>query len=119
LPEGQRSSTPGVHREILHAATTYIDARVGELLTVEAVARAALTSERQLQRIFAAEGATVRQYIADRRMRHAASLALGTDAPVGEIAGLVGYAHASAFIKAFRLHHGITPAELRRRERLM
>jgi AraC-like DNA-binding protein len=117
LPTGQRSSTPGVHREIWEAATTYIEGRLGDLLTVPEVARAALTSERQLQRVFAAEGATVRQFIADTRMRQAAVLAVGTDAPVAAIAAMVGYGHSSAFIKAFRLHHGVTPIELRRRHR--
>jgi transcriptional regulator GlxA family with amidase domain len=117
LPIGQRSSTPGAHREIWHAATAQIEDRLGELLTVQGIARAALTSERQLQRVFAGEGVTVRQHIARVRMRRAADLAIATDAPVAEIAGLVGYGHASAFIKAFRLHHGVTPTELRRRHR--
>ena len=119
MPSGQRSSTPAIHNEIWHAATTFIEGRVGELLTVSEVARAALTSERQLQRVFAQEGATVRQYISTARMRHAAALAVRTDASVTEIAGAVGYAHASAFIKAFRMHHGVTPTQLRRRERLI
>jgi len=119
LPTGQRSSTPDVHREIWHAATAHIESRLGEYLSVTDIARAALTSERQLQRVFAAEGATVRQYIAVARMRYAAELAVATDASVAEIARLVGYGHSSAFIKAFRTQHGVTPTELRRRHRLM
>jgi transcriptional regulator GlxA family with amidase domain len=118
LPTGQRLSTPATHREIWEAATSYIDAHLGALLTVRSVARAALTSERQLQRVFAAERATVREYIARARMRRAAWLAMSSQKPVAEIAGLVGYSHASAFIKAFRLHYGVTPAALRRRGRL-
>jgi len=119
LPTGQRSSTPEAHRDIWQVATSFIDDRLDQLLTVGDIARAALTSERQLQRVFSAAGTTVRQYIADARMRRAAALAIDTDTPVGQIAVLVGYAHASAFIKAFRLHHGVTPIELRRRHRLM
>jgi AraC-like DNA-binding protein len=118
LPTGQRSSTPATHRQIWHDATAYIKSRLGESLTVPVVARAALTSERQLQRVFASESITVRQYIADARMDHAATLAVSTDLPVAEIAGLVGYGHASAFIKAFRLHHAVTPAQLRRVRRV-
>ena len=119
MPIGQRSSTPGVHREIWQSATAFIEARLGEMLTVPGIAHAALTSERQLQRVFAGEGVTVRQYVAHARMRHAAGLAIGTDASVAQIAGLVGYGHSSAFIKAFRVHHGATPTELRKRHRLM
>lgn len=117
MPTGQRSSTPAVHRDIWQSATAYIEGRLGELLTVQDIARAALTSERQLQRVFAAEGATVRQYISGARMRQAAALTIDTDSSVTEIATRVGYGHPSAFIKAFRLHHGVTPTELRHRHR--
>jgi two-component system, response regulator YesN len=115
---GQRWSTPGAHREIWQAATSYIDQHVAERLTLGELAHVALTSERQLQRVFAAMGATtVRDYIVRTRMRRAAALMLTTDEPVSTVAGQVGYGAVSAFIKAFRLHHGVTPNELRRRVR--
>jgi AraC-like DNA-binding protein len=118
MPTGQRSSTPGTHRAIWHAATTHIEANLDALLTVPGIARAALTSERQLQRVFATLGdTTVREYVLDARMRHAVTLTMRTDAPLAVVARQVGYTHASAFIKAFRLHHGVTPNELRRRHR--
>ena len=118
MPTGQRSTTPGTHRAIWHAATTHIEGNLGEGLCVRDIARQALTSERQLQRVFAVVGSTtVREYILVARMRRAAALAVGTDAPMAVIAQQVGYGHASAFIKAFRLHHGVTPSELRRRGR--
>lgn len=118
MPTGQRSTTPGTHRAIWRAATTHIDGNLAEVLCVRDIAREALTSERQLQRVFAVIGSTtVREYILVARMRHAAVLAVGTDAPMTTIAREVGYGHASAFIKAFRLHHGVTPSELRRRGR--
>jgi two-component system response regulator YesN len=118
MPTGQRSTTPGTHRAIWHAATAHIEGNLDALLTVPGIARAALTSERQLQRVFAAVGeTTVREYVLCARMRHAALLATRTDAPMAVVARHVGYAHASAFIKAFRLHHGVTPNELRRRTR--
>jgi AraC family transcriptional regulator, carnitine catabolism transcriptional activator len=118
MPTGQRSTTPGTHREIWHAATAHIEGNLEALLTVPGIARAALTSERQLQRVFAATGdTTVREYVLAARMTRAATLAIGTDDPMVVIARRVGYGHASAFIKAFRLHHGVTPNELRRRHR--
>ena len=118
MPTGQRSSTPGTHRAIWHAATTYIDENVDRSLTVPEIARAALTSERQLQRVFTALGSTtVREYILAVRMGRAAELVVLGDAPMLAVAGQVGYGHASAFIKAFRLHHGVTPSTLRRRHR--
>jgi AraC-like DNA-binding protein len=58
---------------------------------------------------------TVRAYIRRARMRRAAALVLATDAPLAAVAAQVGYGHVSAFVKAFRVHHGMPPAELRRR----
>lgn len=113
-----RSSTVTARREIWHAATSYIELHLATSLNVDDVARAAITSRRQLQRVFAAEGeTTVREYITVARMRRATSLVLESDDPLARIAPAVGYGHVSAFIKAFRLHHGTTPIELRRRHR--
>jgi transcriptional regulator GlxA family with amidase domain len=118
MPTGQRSSTPGTHRAIWHAATTHIEHHLDGLLSVSGIARIALTSERQLQRVFAAVGdTTVREHILAVRMGRAEELVLLTDASMSAVARQVGYGHASAFIKAFRLHHGVTPNELRRRHR--
>ena len=118
MPTGQRSSTPGTHRAIWHAATTHIENHLDGLLSVSGIARIALTSERQLQRVFTAVGdTTVREHILAVRMGRAEELVLLTDASMSAVARQVGYGHASAFIKAFRLHHGITPSELRRRHR--
>jgi transcriptional regulator GlxA family with amidase domain len=118
MPTGQRSSTPGTHRAIWRAATTHIENNLDGLLSVTGLARVALTSERQLQRDFAAIGdTTVREYILAVRMGRAQELVLLTDASMSAVAHQVGYGHASAFIKAFRLHHGVTPSELRRRHR--
>ncbi|MBE2314623.1 helix-turn-helix transcriptional regulator [Solirubrobacter sp. CPCC 204708] len=118
MPTVQRSTTPGIHRAIWHAATEHIESNLDAVLTVPGIARVALTSERQLQRVFAAVGSTtVREHILAVRMGRAAELVLLTDAPMTAVAEQVGYGHASAFIKAFRLHHGVTPSELRRRHR--
>lgn len=118
LPSSHRSSTVTARREIWHAATSYIELHLATPLSVDDVARAAITSRRQLQRVFAAEGeTTVREYITVARMRRATSLVLESDDPLARIAPAVGYGHVSAFIKAFRLHYGTTPIELRRRHR--
>ena len=118
LPASHRSSTVAAHRDIWSAATSYIDLHLATPLSVDDVARAAITSRRQLQRVFADAGeTTVREYITLARMRRATLLVLESDDPLARIAPAVGYGHVSAFIKAFRLHHGTTPIELRRRYR--
>lgn len=119
LPASHRSTTVAARRQIWHAATAYIELHLATPLSVDDVARAAITSRRHLQRVFADEGdTTVRAYIAVARMRRACALVLESDEPIARIAPAVGYGHASAFIKAFRIHHGTTPMELRRRARL-
>jgi len=118
LPASHRSSTVAAHRDIWSAATRYIDLHLATRLSVDDVARAAITSRRQLQRVFADAGeTTVREYITVARMRRATMLVLESDAPLSLIAPAVGYGHVSAFIKAFRLRYGTTPIELRRRHR--
>jgi AraC-like DNA-binding protein len=118
LSSSHRSSTVVARREIWHAATDYIELHLSTACSVDEVARAAITSRRHLQRVFAAEGGTtVREYITVVRMRRATELVLESDEPLARIAPAVGYGHVSAFIKAFRLHHGTTPIEFRRRHR--
>lgn len=114
MPAGQRPTTPGAYQEIWRAATRYIDEHLAAPLGVDEIARVAVTSRRQLQRVFAAVGSTtVRAYTTRARMRRAAVLLRGSDAPLSTIARQVGYRHASAFIKAFGRHHGRTPNDLR------
>ena len=117
-PASHRSSTVVSQRQIWHAATAYIELRLATPLRVDGVAREAITSRRQLQRVFAAHGdTTVREYITRARMRRARRLVLESEEPLARIAAAVGYGHVSAFIKAFRIHCGTTPIELRRRHR--
>ena len=118
MSNGRRSTTSGEHQEIWLAATRYIQAHHAQSLAVDDIARVAITSRRQLQRVFATVGSTtVRRYLTEVRMRRAAKLLIASDAPLGEIARAVGYRHASPFIKAFRRHHGRTPDEWRRHHR--
>ncbi len=50
----------------------------------------------------------------EARLDQARQVLISTDLSVGEIAGRCGYTSASSFIRAFRLHYGITPAKARR-----
>jgi AraC family transcriptional regulator, transcriptional activator of pobA len=59
-------------------------------------------------------GRSVQRWITERRMAEARRLLRETDRTVEAIAGEVGYADASYFIKHFRRHHGMTPAVWRR-----
>jgi AraC-like DNA-binding protein len=53
-------------------------------------------------------------YLTWWRMTTAARLLRHTDAPLGTIAGMVGYTSEFAFATAFKRHHGTTPGKYRR-----
>jgi AraC family transcriptional regulator of arabinose operon len=55
------------------------------------------------------------EYITRYRLRKAKELLLGdVSLPVTQVGRLVGYAHASYFIKLFKEHEGMTPSQFRR-----
>ena len=57
---------------------------------------------------------TVFQYIALRRVQHAATLLRNEDIPVGEITGLVGFPNETAFFQNFKKNMGVTPLKYRK-----
>lgn len=56
----------------------------------------------------------ISDYIVEKKFEHASELLLQTELSVGEIADRIGYTQASSFIKKFRTHYGMTPAEYRK-----
>ncbi len=60
-------------------------------------------------------GRTVQQWISERRMQQARLLLTGTDLTVAAVSRHVGYPDVSYFIKRFRAHHSLTPAQWRSR----
>ena len=58
------------------------------------------------------------RYLAGWRLQQAHSELTRTDAPIGVVAGRVGYASEAAFSRAFKRRHGATPGEVRRAVRV-
>jgi AraC family transcriptional regulator len=72
-------------------------------------------SRRQLMRAFREEtGQTIGAFIQTMTVEHAKTLLSETDAPVGVIAGRLGFATAAAFSAAFRRATGQPPRSFRR-----
>lgn len=67
---------------------------------------------RMMQRHFAE---TPSEYVNRIRMAHAAMALTGTSDPLNEIAAECGVPNLSHFHRLFRTHHGLTPAEYRRK----
>ncbi|MGC5170686.1 AraC family transcriptional regulator [Microbacterium sp. DT81.1] len=58
------------------------------------------------------------RYLAGWRLQQAHAELTRTDAPIGQVAGRVGYSSEAAFSRAFKRRHGTTPGEARRAMRV-
>lgn len=93
----------------------YIEAHLGEDLSIEALAREAASSPHHFARSFAASmGVTPHRYVQARRLDRAGVLLKGTTMPIAEIALALGFASQSHFTQAFRVRYGVTPAAARK-----
>ncbi len=82
--------------------------------SLDQLSRASALSKFHLLRLFkAAYGCTPSAYAGRRRMEGARGLLRATSMTVTEIGQALGYESASAFIRAFRRHFGVTPAAIR------
>jgi AraC-like DNA-binding protein len=115
MPE-PRPATIRQRRALFEDATHVVETEYAKDLSLDEVARRIATSRRQLQRIYnEIGGTTFRAHLTRVRMERAAEMLRTNDATVREIANRVGYRQPAQFAKAFRLHHGVSPSEYRRR----
>ena len=97
-------------------ATEVVNQFYADDLSLDEVARKIATSRRQLQRIYLEIGETTfRDQLTQVRMERAAEMLSANGVTVREVANRVGYRQAAQFAKAFRLHHGLSPSEYRKR----
>lgn len=100
----------------LRLATDYIEAHLGEELTLEHLAAAPAMSPFRFARAFKkATGESPRQYVIARRVERAKELLRAGDRELAEIANLVGFATQSHFTTVFRQRCGTTPKRYRDR----
>ncbi|MEV7597094.1 helix-turn-helix transcriptional regulator [Kitasatospora sp. NPDC089797] len=111
-PPGEHG-TPTVHPAVT-AATTLIETRLAEPLTVPGIARAVGVSHNHLTRLFrAATGETVVGYVRARRMARARHFLRATTLSIPAIAASVGIPDLHAFNKACRRELGASPRAVR------
>jgi AraC-like DNA-binding protein len=105
----------GLSRERLRRLVEYIDAHLGDDLTLDALAAVACLSPFHLSRSFRrAMGTGLHRYVVQRRIDRARRLVLETDLPMAQIAWTVGFESQAAFTKRFRHEIGQAPSHLRR-----
>ena len=112
---------PAVRRELqrrLGLALTFIHTRYRESIGLRAMARAASLSPYHLLRTFKAyHGTTPSAYLNQKRVNTALRLIATTRSTVTEIAEQVGFGNRSTLFRQMRARYGVSPAELRERDR--
>jgi AraC-like DNA-binding protein len=110
IAAGPRAAPGTAHRA---AARSYIEERLTDPnLGAAEVAAAAGISERQLSRLFAADGGSVPRHILGRRLQLAHSILSAPRAPtVADAAAACGFTSATYFSHAFRQHFGHRASE--------
>lgn len=101
----------GFYEEVKASVTHLIKP---EFPTVEQVARHLHLSVRTLQRRLSQEGHTFKEIIESLRKDFAYAYLKRPELSIGEIAYLLSYTDASAFIRSFKRWEGVTPNDYRR-----
>lgn len=100
--------------EHLNDALAYIENHLDGTLDIDEVARIAACSAYQLKRMFPyLAGITLSEYIRCRAMTRAAQDLLAAHEKVIDVALRYGYESPTAFSKAFRRVHGMSPSDAR------
>lgn len=88
-------------------------ARLPNDLSIQTAAKELGLSVRSLQRKLEAENTSFRSELLKSRMQKAQSLLEGTKLSVAEIAERLGYAEPAPFVRSFKKHKGLSPAQFR------
>ncbi len=110
---------PAVYRGI-QAAVRLLFERSTEAILIQELLRGSGLSRATFFRHFRRHtGRTVRQFLNDVRLSHAARELVETDRSIAEIAYAVGFGNLSHFHHTFRARFGSTPRQYRQRTRLI
>lgn len=99
----------------LHCIYDYIEANLGQPLTLEELSGVAQYSPYHLARLFhRATGQTLHHYVILRRLAKAKLLLTTTDLPLHRVAALAGFSDQSQLSKQYRRVYGFAPSAERR-----
>lgn len=108
--ERQQDRSPYVKK-----AMSYLDANLGNPITVDEVSEAAGLSRSHFVKLFGREtGMTIKSYLAAKRCEIAANLLLDSALSIQEIGAYVGYPDNNYFSKVFKAQKGVSPQEYRK-----
>ncbi len=102
------------NKELVEDVTTYIDAQLGEDLSIERLSDLFAISMSHLRKIYKEEtGVTIKDTISEKRIARAKQLLGDSKYKVQDVASQVGYLTVQSFSKAFKAETGQTPGEYR------
>jgi AraC family transcriptional regulator len=105
----------GLPPQKLKQAFEYIDAHLGENLSLSEIANELDMSQYYFSRLFKQSvGITPHQYLLHHRVERAKQLLRHSEQTVTAIALTCGFAQQSHFAKRFREHTGLTPSQFRK-----
>ncbi|NEK58236.1 helix-turn-helix domain-containing protein [Geodermatophilus sabuli] len=105
---------PACEDDLLGAVLEWASAHLAEDISVDALARRALMSPRSFARRFkATTGTTPHAWLLGQRLSAAEALLENSDAPVEEIARLVGFGTAAGLREQFARRRGVSPRAYR------
>jgi transcriptional regulator GlxA family with amidase domain len=105
---------PACEDDLLGGVLEWAGSHLAEDISVDALARRALMSPRSFARRFkATTGTTPHVWLLGRRLAAAEALLEDTDAPVEEIARLVGFGTAAGLREQFARRRGVSPRAYR------
>ncbi|WP_018758053.1 GH39 family glycosyl hydrolase [Paenibacillus terrigena] len=114
LVDGPAIEEQNSANEHLRAATDYIHQHYQGSITLADLAKHTFLSSSYISRIFHKFlGVTFKAYLSQVRLIHATVL-LGSEATITEIAYNTGFSSAHAFIEAYKQYRGLTPGQYRR-----
>ncbi len=111
------SARPGIHNSKVLTTIQLMEANISEPLSLVELARFAVLSRRQIERLFRRTmGRSPARYYLELRLDRARHLLLQSNLPVVEVAVACGFVSASHFSKCYREFYGRSPL-MERRER--
>jgi AraC family transcriptional regulator len=107
--------SPGLSRRQLRRVSDFIEANLGEELTLAVLVEVARLSPWHFSRCFKrATGLTPHGYVTRRRMERAKVLLGSRGGSIAEIAIAVGFKSVASFTTCFGREVGVTPGQLRK-----
>lgn len=101
----------GLSRRALTRACAYMEAHLGERLSLRDIAAAACVSRSHFARMFrVSTGSSVMAYLYRLRVERAKAVLIDADVPLADLSASMGFSHHSHFTRVFRRHTGMSPS---------